>query len=435
MRIKLPIMMTDALPVLARLAAGGFEAVFVGGCVRDTLLAKDITDVDIATSATPEQVMELFERTVPTGIQHGTVTVLVEGRAYEVTTYRQESAYEDHRRPESVAFIANLVGDLQRRDLTINAIALRADGTLVDPFGGVRDLQEGVIRCVGDAESRFNEDALRMLRAIRFMAEFDFRCSPATWKALLRRRALLKHIAMERVCTELDKMIGGSGPAIALYLLKKSRLLNETKIALEAWDIAGRHWHCGGSDALPYNGVAVFDSLPDRWAYLFVVMKAEPEAAVKTMEALRFPGNRSKEVAAVLQLDHAMQGAVLPAGGSEAFPEANEALRANWIRQVLHYGTAAAHSWLRIVETAQITSFAGSADRLSAYLNAVPASSLRDLDLNGKELAERLQQKPGPWTGEWLNRLLLEVALGQVENHKAALLAQAEKWKTEECWL
>lgn len=172
-------MFTEAHDVMNRLMGNGYKAYMVGGCVRDSLLGRPVSDVDIATSALPEQVLSLFPRVVPTGLQHGTVTVVMPTCTYEVTTFRKESGYEGHRRPEEVEFIDDLEEDLMRRDFTINAMAIDVEGELHDPFGGAADLEQRLIRCVGDAEQRFREDALRMLAACAL---------PPCWAAGLRSR-------------------------------------------------------------------------------------------------------------------------------------------------------------------------------------------------------------------------------------------------------
>ncbi|WP_317972443.1 CCA tRNA nucleotidyltransferase, partial [Paenibacillus sp. CCS19] len=221
--------MERALPVLETLRQNGYEAVFVGGCVRDVIVGRPLTDIDIATSALPETVMSIFERTVPTGLAHGTVTVLLNDRSYEVTTYRSEAAYDDHRRPSGVSFIPNLDGDLLRRDFTMNAMAIKSDGSLIDLYGGMDDIEEGVIRCVGEADERFREDALRMVRAIRFASTFGYRIALSAWRAIRRNRDLLQHVAMERISIELDKMVGGAGPHRAAAWLAASGLLPRTR--------------------------------------------------------------------------------------------------------------------------------------------------------------------------------------------------------------
>lgn len=174
---QLPQEFIDAQPILTKLEDAGFEAYFVGGSVRDTMLGKTIHDVDIASSAFPEEVKSLFHNTVDTGIQHGTVMVLDHGTGYEITTFRVESTYTDFRRPDHVTFVRSLEEDLKRRDFTINALAMRHDGEVLDLFDGLEDMKKSVIRAVGDAEKRFTEDALRMMRALRFSAYWYGVCS------------------------------------------------------------------------------------------------------------------------------------------------------------------------------------------------------------------------------------------------------------------
>jgi tRNA nucleotidyltransferase (CCA-adding enzyme) len=157
----------DGLAIVRALENAGYRAYLVGGCVRDRWLGRPLNDIDIATSAKPEAVMELFGRTLPTGLQHGTVTVMEGGRPFEVTTFRRESGYSDGRRPDEVAFVDDLNEDLARRDFTFNAMAFSSEGELIDPYGGQDALRAGVVDCVGDAAERFGEDALRMVRAIR----------------------------------------------------------------------------------------------------------------------------------------------------------------------------------------------------------------------------------------------------------------------------
>ena len=170
--------------IIGRLNQHGYEAYAVGGCVRDTLLGRVPGDWDITTSARPEQVKQLFRRTIDTGIQHGTVTVMMDKTGYEVTTYRIDGEYEDGRHPKQVEFTSDLLEDLKRRDFTINAMAYSHETGIVDAFGGMEDLQGRVIRCVGAAMERFTEDALRILRAIRFSAQLDFTIEKNTWDGI-----------------------------------------------------------------------------------------------------------------------------------------------------------------------------------------------------------------------------------------------------------
>ncbi|WP_302187704.1 CCA tRNA nucleotidyltransferase [uncultured Lactobacillus sp.] len=207
---QLPELFVKALPVLQTLEQAGFEAYFVGGCVRDLLLGRHIHDVDITTNAYPEEVKKCFDRTIDTGIQHGTVTALYGGESYEITTYRTESGYQDFRRPDKVTFVQNLDEDLKRRDFTINALAMNTKGEIVDLFHGLDDLDKKVIRAVGVAEERFHEDALRMMRAVRFMSQLRFSLEGRTRQAIVDNHELLSKISIERVREEFVKM--GTGP-------------------------------------------------------------------------------------------------------------------------------------------------------------------------------------------------------------------------------
>ena len=198
--------------IIDTLEAGGFEAYAVGGCVRDTLLGREPEDWDITTSARPEQVKSLFRRTVDTGIQHGTVTVLENHQGYEVTTYRIDGEYEDGRHPKQVEFTASLTEDLKRRDFTINAMAYSKKTGIVDEFGGMEDLKRGIIRCVGAAQERFTEDALRILRAIRFSAQLGFSIEEQTLEAVRQIAPNLVHVSKERIQVELTKLLKSPHP-------------------------------------------------------------------------------------------------------------------------------------------------------------------------------------------------------------------------------
>ncbi|MBP3313422.1 MAG: CCA tRNA nucleotidyltransferase [Oscillospiraceae bacterium] len=193
--------------ILQQLNLAGFEAYFVGGCVRDTLLSRPVHDWDITTSATPEEVMQVFPHTVPTGIQHGTVTVVEDGKNYEVTTFRTDGEYLDSRHPQNVQFVRSLREDLSRRDFTINAMAMDSEGNLTDLFGGQEDLRAKIIRPVGDGETRFREDALRMLRAFRFSAQLDFTIEPKAVNAVKKLHPLCKALSVERVRDEVEKTL------------------------------------------------------------------------------------------------------------------------------------------------------------------------------------------------------------------------------------
>lgn len=209
MQIKLP---EKVKQIITELEAAGYEAYAVGGCVRDSILGREPDDWDITTSATPMQTKAVFGRTIDTGIQHGTVTVRFAGESFEVTTYRIDGEYADSRHPKNVVFTANLVEDLKRRDFTINAMAYNDRSGLVDAFGGITDLENKIVRCVGDARERFTEDALRMMRAVRFSAQLGFSIDTDTEHAIMELAPNLARISAERIQIELVKILMSPNP-------------------------------------------------------------------------------------------------------------------------------------------------------------------------------------------------------------------------------
>lgn len=220
--------------IINTLEAAGYEAYAVGGCVRDSLLNREPDDWDITTSARPQQVKEVFPRTIDTGIQHGTVTVMMGKEGFEVTTYRIDGEYEDSRHPKEVIFTANLIEDLKRRDFTINAFAYNHRSGIVDAFDGMTDLKNGIIRCVGEAKERFTEDALRMMRAVRFSAQLGYDIEEKTKQAIVELAPNLKNISAERIQVELVKLLQSPHPDY----LRVAYELGMTKIIMPEFDKA-----------------------------------------------------------------------------------------------------------------------------------------------------------------------------------------------------
>jgi len=400
----------EAAPVLGRLHDAGFEAYYVGGCVRDSMLGRPVNDVDIATSATPDEMLALFPRCLPTGLKHGTVTVLDVGNAYEITTFREESVYEAHRRPAEVAFIRELNGDLLRRDFTINAMAMRTDGTVIDPFGGMADIERGIIRCVGDADARFQEDALRMLRGIRFAAEFGYAFAHRTWKALLRHRGLLRHIAMERVGTELDKIVGGANPARGVALVRRAGLWQWTKtpLALQRQPAAG---------SLPCADLRPLSRLraPDiRWAAIWLAAGADEQAVSSWMRGFGLGNKRLAAINAVAAIHRALAAAPNPG-------------RSAWAALALAYGREAASDAVTLgKEVPGLTpAIRNDWEQLARWLAAMPIDQVRELAIDGHELARLGGRKPGAWIKLLLEKLLLAVAAGEVPNEREPLEREA----------
>ena len=213
-----------AIDILKIFNRNGYEAYFVGGCVRDYLLGEEFSDIDITTNALPEEVKKIFRKSIDTGIQHGTVTILVNGEGYEVTTFRTEDEYTNHRAPEKVEFVSNLREDLDRRDFTINAMALDSNGKLYDYHKGESDLTCKVIKTVNNPNDRFYEDALRMLRAFRFSSKLGFEIEKDTLEAIKKNAELIKFVSIERIVNEFKKLLSGKGNLRSLELLLDSKL-------------------------------------------------------------------------------------------------------------------------------------------------------------------------------------------------------------------
>lgn len=229
MKIELP---RKVIMIINNLQLHGYEAFAVGGCVRDSILCRRPEDWDITTSAKPEEIKRLFRRTVDTGIEHGTVTVMIGKEGFEVTTYRVDGEYADSRHPKEVTFTTNLEEDLKRRDFTINAMAYNDEVRLVDVFGGMKDLNHHLIRCVGDPMERFSEDALRILRAVRFSAQLSCSIEKNTADAIRELAPTLKNISAERIQVELVKLLTSNHPE----LLQDAYELGITKVILPEWD-------------------------------------------------------------------------------------------------------------------------------------------------------------------------------------------------------
>lgn len=268
--------------IIETLKKGGYEAYAVGGCVRDTLLGRVPGDWDITTSARPEQVKALFRRTVDTGIQHGTVTIMIGKTGYEVTTYRIDGEYEDGRHPKQVAFTSNLLEDLRRRDFTINAMAYSHETGIVDAFDGQKDLEQRRIRCVGDPMERFTEDALRILRAIRFSAQLGFSIEDETRKAISVIAPNISRVSRERIQVELTKLLLSDHP-------EQVQMVYETGIS----------WYISPSfAAIPWEKVHIPASLPSqkyvRWAAFLRLVS--PEEAVGILRDLKLDNDTIRKV-------------------------------------------------------------------------------------------------------------------------------------------
>ena len=292
MEILLP---QKAAFIIDTLQQAGHEAYAVGGCIRDSILGRQPEDWDITTSAKPDEVKRLFPKTIDTGIQHGTVTVLVEREGFEVTTYRVDGKYEDFRHPKEVTFTPDLIEDLKRRDFTMNAMAYNRKDGLVDAFGGVSDLNAGIVRCVGCAKQRFQEDALRMMRAVRFAAQLGFSIDGETKAAVKELSGTLVHISAERIQAELTKLLVSAHPEQMRTLYE----LGITGVMLPEFDRMMRAAQDNPHHCYTVGGhtIAALMHTPNdkilRLAVLCTMWRSRPAAAGARTAGIIFTGIRS----------------------------------------------------------------------------------------------------------------------------------------------
>jgi len=424
-------------PLLRLKAALGPDAelVIVGGAVRDELLGRPHADWDLATRLLPQVVMNRARaaglKVIPTGLQHGTVTVLLEDRPVEVTTFRSDGDYRDGRHPDSVRLGVSLEEDLSRRDFTINAMALpMGGGDLVDPFGGRKDLAAGLIRAVGDPLQRFAEDGLRPLRACRFAAQLGFTVEEATLAAIPQRLEVARRVSVERVFTELDKLLRGAEPARGLGLLEGSGLLDLWLPELRPMIGCGQNRH-HRFDAWVHTLEATRFAPSDsglRWAALLHDLGKPGTRSLGPDGEAHFYGHeaRSEAMAAALlerlKASHALRkdvGALIRHHGTHPTPAWGDAACRRLLRRLNEDGLdldrwaafrladqrAKGFEWdLRLAEHETLMA------RLRALLAAAPPLSVRDLALDGAALMKLADRSGGPWLGA-LQRQLLEAVL------------------------
>lgn len=392
----IPDEFTKAAGVLEEIQAHGFEAYFVGGSVRDALLNKPIHDVDIATSAYPEEIKQIFPRTIDVGIDHGTVLVLSGDEQYEITTFRTESTYQDFRRPDNVTFVRSLKEDLKRRDFTINALAMDVTGEIIDLFDGMEDLKQQIIRAVGNPKERFHEDALRMMRGLRFASQLDFTIEIETLAAIQEFHSLLEKISVERIQVEFIKLLLGKNRQAALVPFVNTEC----------------YLFCPGLK--PY-GEKLLDlaDLPSRqleaenqaWA-LFVKVIGLPETEIHHfLKAWKLSNQMIRDV------QHLVYGI-------------NQRLENDW--QVLDLFNLGLETALAVEK---LLFYFGKKSKLKEakeeYLR-LPIHDRKQLAVTGNDLLSSFDKKPGKWLGEMIEVIESAVVNGQVTNNKQDLITFAK---------
>jgi tRNA nucleotidyltransferase (CCA-adding enzyme) len=404
--------------VLRTLDAAGHRTWIVGGAVRDLLLGRGRFDYDLATPATPEQVTALFRKVVPTGIDHGTVTVVQDGEAIEVTTFRGEGAYVDGRRPETVTFHTDLEADLARRDFTMNALAWDPLAPeFRDPFGGRADMARKLVRAVGDPAARFGEDGLRAMRAVRFAAQLGYGLHPRTRGAIPGALDVVRKVSVERISDELSRLVVAPHAARALELMRRTGLLDVVVPALAARPPADVD-----------HAIAVLAGVPGEVALRLAALLHGLDAheAERVLVALRQPRRVSDEVAALVRA-HACRAA-----SAEPLPSGPVEVR-RWLARV-GPGRSEAQLALAAAEADASGDRAARAEvkRLSAAVAAqraaAPPLSADALALDGRAVMAILGAGPGPHVGEALRHLLDRVLVDPALNTPAALEAELRAW-------
>lgn len=437
----------DVFGICDKLRGAGRKAWVVGGCVRDALLGKEAADWDVCTDARPEELMKVFPRAIPTGLQHGTVTLVVRGHHYEVTTLRGETTYSDGRRPDAVHFVDDITADLARRDFTINAIAVDpSNGAIIDPFGGEKDLVAKVIRAVGKPLERFSEDGLRVLRAARFSATLEFDLDPATFAAIEPTLDTFRKVSHERVRDEWVKTMKAKKPSRAFEVMRETGILGVTcPELLEGVGMAQNRWHtydvwrhgmecmdaCIGDPVLRVAALLhdvgkprsrAFSEKTSDWTF-YDHDKIGAEIAEPICTRLRFSNEERERIVALVR-HHLFH-----------YDGWSDAAVRRWIRRVgkdritdlyaLNEADLRGKGTFTDADLGPLLALRGHVEKVLAEGAAL---STRDLRVNGKDLMTELGLSPGRILGEILEHLLEIVTNDPDKNERAALLEAARAY-------
>lgn len=383
----------QAIPILEKIEQAGYEAYFVGGSVRDYLLHKKNDDVDIATSATPEEIKTIFTKTVDVGIEHGTVLVLFNGQAYEITTFRSESEYEDFRRPKNVQFIRSLYDDLKRRDFTMNAIAMDRDGQLIDPFLGFEAIQKNVIQTVGNPGDRFSEDALRIMRAVRFVSQLSFTIEDITFNALKENGSLLENISIERKTKEFEKLLCGIDRKKSIHILLEAELHhylpglkkeNETLKKLTSYK-------CESLELI------------EMWSLLLYTLNVSAKNCISFLKEWRLSNQKMKMIEKIV-----------------SYLEKRSVQ--DWSDIALyHAGEAISISTEKIYNVIKGKRMDDGIESLKASYEQLPIKSRGELTVTGQDLLTWINKPGGPWLKELLEKIEEAVLLKVLTNEKEVI--------------
>ncbi|MBY5005134.1 CCA tRNA nucleotidyltransferase [Streptococcus suis] len=390
---NLPSEFQEALPILEKIKAAGFEAYFVGGSVRDAILGRPIHDVDIATSSYPQETKQIFSRTIDVGIEHGTVLVLEGKKEYEITTFRTEEEYVDFRRPSQVSFVRSLEEDLKRRDFTVNAFALNEEARIVDLFDGLTDLENRTLRAVGIPAERFNEDALRIMRGFRFAATLDFEIEPTTFEAMVQTAPLLEKISVERSFIEFDKLL------VAEFWQKGLRALLDSKAYQFLPELAGK----GEKLETMLTSLTEdfrFSTSEQAWALLFVCLGIENIKSF--LKKWKTSNDFQRTVVKLVETYQLRQAG--PVTKQICFKYGKDLL---YVTEELRQAQGLATDFEEI-------------DRID---QALTIHDKHEIVVNGGHLMKAFDLKPGPVLGNLLKQVEYEIIEGHLPNEQEAIMA------------
>jgi len=365
----------SAINVLEKFNEAGYEAYFVGGCVRDYLLNDEFSDIDITTNALPEEVKQIFRKSIDTGIQHGTVTILVDEDSFEVTTFRTEDDYIDHRTPEKVEFVSDLKEDLDRRDFTINAMALDSNGKLYDYHCGERDLRNKVIKTVNNPNERFFEDALRMLRAFRFSSKLGFEIEENTLKAIKNNAELIKFVSIERIVNEFRKLLTGRENKRSLELLLDSKLNNYIPFLDEI------------SKIIDFSNYTFCQSL-------YILSKIN-DISFEKLKELKLSNKEIKQI--------------------KIYEKINEDFSSNVPLEIILYN-------YDVNDVTFIASYSNYCDKEDIEKIKLPIKSFNDIAITSMEIISIIDKPAGPWIKEIIKKLEEDIILYKIDNTKKDIL-------------
>ena len=365
----------SAINILEKFNEAGYEAYFVGGCVRDYLLNDEFSDIDITTNALPEEVKQIFRKSIDTGIQHGTVTILVDEDSFEVTTFRTEDDYIDHRTPEKVEFVSDLKEDLDRRDFTINAMALDSNGKLYDYHCGERDLRNKVIKTVNNPNERFFEDALRMLRAFRFSSKLGFEIEENTLKAIKNNAELIKFVSIERIVNEFRKLLTGRGNKRSLELLLDSKLNNYIPFLDEI------------SKIIDFSNYTFCQSL-------YILSKIN-DISFEKLKELKLSNKEIKQI--------------------KIYEKINEDFSSNVPLEIILYN-------YDVNDVTFIASYSNYCDKEDIEKIKLPIKSFNDIAITSMEIISIIDKPAGPWIKEIIKKLEEDIILYKIDNTKKDIL-------------